>query len=131
MMGTWQIPMRAEIGGWPSATVRIGQIVQFPMRTNRGGFAHLFVDNPDGSFFAATINSRVVAGRWQQLRLDGNVALVAREPAGRTHLTLVVTTMPLSLPAASLSSSMALQSLLAAIPSSSWTLARTHVDVSG
>lgn len=124
------VSMRAEIRALPSAVVAVGQVVRFPVRSNRDGFAHLFVRNPDGSFHSVAANRRIVAGWWQYILMNHGTELVARRPAGRTHVTLVVTAMPLDFGGGAVSA-MTLQTALAFVPPSSWTVARTHVDVVG
>ena len=129
--GERQVPMWAEVRPVPGSTVRAGQFVRFPVRTSRPGYAHLFVRNPGGVFLAVAVNQRIAAGRWQPMRVGRNAEIVARAPAGRTHVALVVTERPLDrviLPAAS---AVELRSVLAAVPPWSRTVARTHVDVSG
>ena len=126
-----QVPTWAEIRPLPTSTVRLGQIVRLPYRTGRAGYAHLFFHNPDGSFVTAAVNQRVAAGRWQEFRMGVNAAVVARGPTGRTHITLVVTDGPLDSKALPVTSVVGLQSILASVHPSSWTIARTHVDVWG
>ena len=122
------VPLRMEIRAAPSSRVGIGQAVRFRVRSGRAGFAHLLVRNPDGSVHFVAVNRRVSAGRWQWVGMRRDVALVARRPAGRSHVTLVVTGAPLDF-AGGVVSVTSLQSALALAPSSSWALVRTRVDV--
>ena len=131
LAGERQVPMWAEIHPLPGSTVRIGQIVRFPVRTSRPGYAHLFVRNPGGAFLAVAVNQPVAAGRWQQMRVGRNAETVARAPAGRTHVALVVTERPLDGAVLPVAPGVNLRSVLAAVPPWSRTVARTHVDVSG
>ena len=131
LAGERQVPMWAEIRPLPGSTVQVGQIVRFPIRTSRPGYAHLFVRNPGGVFLAVAVNQPVAAGRWQQMRVGRNAAIVARAPAGRTHVALVVTERPLDHAVVPVSPGVDLRSVLAAVPPWSRTVARTHVDVAG
>ena len=124
-----EIPMWAAIRSLPASTVRLGEVVQFPVLTNRVGYAHLIVRNPDGSYLVVAVNQRLVAGQWQTIRVGRSAQLVARRPLGRTQVTLLVTTKPIDRPAYPGISVTELKSMLATIPPSSWTIARTHVDV--
>ena len=126
-----QVTTWAEIRPLPASTVRLGQTVRLPFRTGRAGYAHLFFHNPDGVFLTAAVNQPVLAGRWQEFRMGANAAVVARGPAGRTHITLLVTDRPLDSKAIPVTSVVGLQSILAAVPLSSRTIAQTHVDVWG
>lgn len=125
-----QDSMMVEIRTSPFSNANIGQVVRIHGRSSRDGFAHLFLRNPDGRLHAVATNRRVVAGRWLHIPMNRGAMLVARRPAGRSHVTLVVTAMPLDFLGSTVSAN-ALQSVLASLPNSSWTLARTHVDVSG
>ena len=118
--------MRAECRALPFAVVAVGQVVRFPVRSNRNGFAHLFVRNPDGSFYPVATNRCVVAGWWQHIRMNRGTELVALRPAGRTD----VTSMPFDFGGGAVSA-MTLASILASVPSSFRTLVRTDVDVLG
>ena len=131
LAGERQVPMWAEIHPLPGSTVQVGQIVRFPVRTSRPGYAHLFVRNPGGAFLAVAVNQPVAAGRWQQMRVGRNAEIVARAPAGRTHVALVVTERPLDGAVLPVAPGVNLRSVLAAVPPWSRTVARTHVDVSG
>lgn len=126
-----QVPMWAEIHPLPGPTVRVGQIVSFPVRTSRAGYAHLFVRNPGGVFLAVAVNQPVAAGRWQRMRVGYNAGIVARAPAGRTHIALVVTERSLDGAVLPVAPGMDLRSVLTAVPPWSRTVARTHVDVAG
>ena len=131
LAGERQVPMRAEVRPLPGSTVRVGQIVRFPVRTSRPGYAHLFVRNPGSVFLAVAVNQPVAAGRWQQMRVGRDAAIVARAPAGRTHVALVVTERPLDGAVLPVAPGVDLRSVLAAVPPWSRTVARTHVDVAG
>ena len=129
--GERQMPLWAEIRPLPGSKVLIGQIVRFPVRASRPGYAHLFVRNPGGAFLAAAVNQPIEARRWQQMRVGRNAEIVARAPAGRTHVALVVTERPLDHGVLSVAPAVELRWVLAAVPPWSRTVARTFVDVLG
>lgn len=89
------VPVRAEIRVLPSSRVGFGQVLRFPVRSNRDRFAHLLVGNPDGSVHSVAADLRIAAVWWQQIRMGRDAALVARRPAGRSHATLVAAAAPL------------------------------------
>ena len=124
------VALHAEIRADPSSLAAPGQVVRLLARVSRSGFAHLLVRNPDGSVHFVAANRRVASGGWRRIGPPRGLALVARPPAGRSHVTLVVTAAPLDFGGGPMSA-MGLQSALASAPPSSWTLARTHVDVLG
>lgn len=126
-----ELPMFAEIRVLPAPTVRIGDIVRFPVMANRAGYAHLFVSNPSGTFLTVAVNQPLVAGQWQEISRGPNAAIVARQPLGRSLVALLVTAMPLDLQAHPGLAISELESILAAVPRPSWVIARTHVDVTG
>ena len=131
LTGERQVPMWAEIHPLPGPTVRVGQVVRFPVRTSRPGYAHLFVRNPGGAFLAVAVNQPVAAGRWQYMRVGRNAEIVARRPAGRTYVALLVTERPLDGAVLPVAPGVDLRSVLAAVPPWSRTVVRTHVDVAG
>ncbi len=126
-----EIPMQAEIRVLPAPTVRIGEVVQFPVLANRAGYAHLFISNPSGTFLTVAANQPLAAGQWQEISVGPNAAIVAQQPLGRSLVALLVTAMPLDLQAHPGLAIAHLESILAAVPRSSWAIARTHVDVTG
>ncbi|MDE0111113.1 MAG: DUF4384 domain-containing protein [Albidovulum sp.] len=80
--------MRAEIRFSPSTRAGFGQVVRFPVRSNRDWFARLLVGNPGESVHFVAADRRIAAGWWQQIRMGRVATLVARRPAGRSHATL-------------------------------------------
>ena len=126
-----EIPMRASIQVLPAPTVRIGEVVRFPVMANRAGYAHLFVSNPSGTFLTVAVNQPLAAGQWQEVRAGANAAIVARQPLGRSLVALLVTAMPLDLQAYPGLAISELESILATVPRPSWAIARIHVDVTG
>ena len=126
-----EVPMQAEIRVLPAPTVRIGEVVHFPVLANRAGYAHLFVSNPSGTFVTVAANQPLAAGHWQEINAGPNASIVAQQPAGRSLVSLLVTAMPLDLQAHPGLAITHLESMLAAVPRSSWAIARIHVDVIG
>lgn len=71
-------PVRGE-----GATYRVGQQIQFRLRTRQSGYVTLTALDPDGSVYTLARNLRVEAGRTNILPgPEGRVAFVAESPTG-------------------------------------------------
>ncbi len=132
-VATWPrpplIPMWADIRPFPGNKVQVGNEVRFPVISNRVGYAHLFICNPDGSWFAVSFNQRIAAGQWQTIQFSQMAQILATRPLGRTQVTLVVTESQLDPPIHLGGSAVSPHALLASMPRSAWTFAQTYVDV--